>query len=312
MQNSNTKDRRLESISVVVCTFKRPLQLADCVSELVRQAREIPGTEVIIVDNNSGDSTADVATGLIRQHPGLVKYVLETKPGPCFARNRGRKEAAGRILGFLDDDAIPHTNWLTNINNYFREGIGHMVTGRVVARPVGGLPDWFPDNLRWVLAEYAYGDQRHEIVYPDQGFPACNFAVSTEAFDRIGGFNERLRIYGEEVDFFKSLRDAGYKAHYDPAISIDHCPDVSRMSKRSLLRKAFDMGRGVGALHWIHDPHRATSNYIRAARFLKQGLLLTLGWLSHPARFDRGFTAMMNYGSSYQSIFGRKSGYNVE
>lgn len=292
------------SISVIVCTFKRPDQLTDCIDELARQAEGLTEIEVIIVDNNSSDNTGEVAGRLVERYPGLVNYVLETRPGPCWARNRGRQEASGRILAFLDDDAVPHQNWLVNIRSFFKEDIGDMITGRVFAKPVGGLPDWFPENLRWVLAEYEHGNTRHQITFPEYGFPACNFAVSAVAYDRIGGFNERLRIYGEEVDFFKSISEVGFKAYYDPAISIDHCPDVSRMSKASLLKKAFDMGRGVGALHFIHEPQKHTNNYLRAFRFLKQAALLTAGWVISPKRFDRGFSALMNYGSSYQSFFG--------
>ena len=300
---------KLEQIflSVIVCTYNRSTEMSQCVTELAEQAKEFSDVEILIVDNNSRDDTKNTGVDLEAAYPGTVRYCFEEVQGLCRARNRGREEARGEIMAIVDDDAIPHPNWVATVRQHFVAKKSDALTGRIYAKPIGGLPKWFPDNLTWVLAEYERGTAIRPITHRE-GIPGGHFAITVEAFDEVGGFNEKLRIYSEEVEFFERFLQKGLIAHYHPEVKIDHRPDISRMSRKSLLQKAFNMGRGVGSLNLVRDVKTTSQKYMNAISFAKTGVALTLGWVLSPKRFDRGFTAFMNFGNSYQLLTGEMIG----
>ena len=94
-------------ISAIVCTCNNAGSLEATLLSLAKQ--ELPSTighEVLIVDNNSTDSTVSVARKFTEQPNSIFRYIFEPTQGLSFARNRGAKEARGEIVAFLDDDAI--------------------------------------------------------------------------------------------------------------------------------------------------------------------------------------------------------------
>lgn len=78
--------------------------------------------EVLIVDDGSGDDTAEVAEQLAAQYPRVRAILLEENSGVASARRRGVAEAAGRYLWFVDaDDAWPQDALRTLVDTARRE-----------------------------------------------------------------------------------------------------------------------------------------------------------------------------------------------
>ncbi|MEM6770898.1 MAG: glycosyltransferase family A protein, partial [Bacteroidota bacterium] len=74
--------------------------------------------EVIVVDNNSTDTTAEVLATLAKAHPE-VKATSCSTPGAAAARNRGLREAQGDWVQFLDvDDTLYPEKVATQLANY--------------------------------------------------------------------------------------------------------------------------------------------------------------------------------------------------
>jgi N-acetylglucosaminyl-diphospho-decaprenol L-rhamnosyltransferase len=73
---------------------------------------------------------------------------------------------------------------------------------------------------------------------------AC-LAIRREAFDAVGGFDERYFLYFEDVDFGVRLRQAGYAIVYDPTIRVlhDHAADsngpLASWATRQHIRSAY-------------------------------------------------------------------------
>src|SRR5215468_10996481 len=103
-------------ISVVVCTYNRAHLLVDTVQAL--SVQDIPPNlnwEMVLVDNNSNDKTAELISELSVKFPAPLRYIFESQQGQSFARNRGIAEARGEIIAFTDDDVIPEKNWISYI-----------------------------------------------------------------------------------------------------------------------------------------------------------------------------------------------------
>lgn len=97
--------------SVIIVTFNRADDLKEALLSLTRQTR-LPD-EVIVVDNNSTDSTKEVAGEF--KGPLNLEYVLETRQGIAYARNTGICRAKNELVVFTDDDCRPAPTWLEEI-----------------------------------------------------------------------------------------------------------------------------------------------------------------------------------------------------
>ena len=85
-------------VSVIVPAFNAASFLPHAVASIERQGYQ--ALEIIVVDDGSTDSTAEVARSL----PSVSKYFYQKNQGPSAARNVGLKQAEGEFIAFLDAD----------------------------------------------------------------------------------------------------------------------------------------------------------------------------------------------------------------
>ncbi len=100
-------------VSVVIPAYNEEKHIADTLKHVFAQTR--PADEVIVVDNNSTDKTAEIA------HNMGAKVIHETKQGQAHARNTGFNSAKGDILARTDADSIVPPTWLADIEKAFSE-----------------------------------------------------------------------------------------------------------------------------------------------------------------------------------------------
>ena len=100
--------------SVVIPAYNEAEFLGSCLDSLLAQDFRDP-YEIIVVDNNSTDATADVARSR------GVTVVHEPKPGVCSARQCGTTAARGEIVVSTDADTTFSSDWLSRIDRAFRD-----------------------------------------------------------------------------------------------------------------------------------------------------------------------------------------------
>ncbi len=87
-------------VSVIIPVYNGDAYLLDAVDSIQRQ--HYKPLEIIIIDDGSTDSTAEIAADL----RGDVRYVYQPNSGPSAARNKGLRMARGEVIGFLDVDDL--------------------------------------------------------------------------------------------------------------------------------------------------------------------------------------------------------------
>jgi glycosyltransferase involved in cell wall biosynthesis len=100
--------------------------LRECLLSILNQT--IEPLEVIVVDNNSTDTTAAIVKELQREHPKVV-YVFEEKKTRGAARNAGIKVAKGEIIAMTDVDCIVPSDWLEKLTYPLVSGREAVVVG---------------------------------------------------------------------------------------------------------------------------------------------------------------------------------------
>lgn len=189
--------------------------------------------DIIVVDDGSADRTPDIA----RCH-GVRLVRLKANAGAAGARNAGAEATDAEILLFVDADVViaPH------------------VRGRVLdafaAEPgldaIFGLYDDVP-HCRGAVAQFR--NLLHHFVHlngpdrPHSFWTGCG-AVRRAAFDRLGGFNPRLRMM-EDVEFGLRLTQAGGRIRLDRCLRAKHlkCWSLAGMIRMDVHDRAIPWSR---------------------------------------------------------------------
>jgi glycosyltransferase involved in cell wall biosynthesis len=101
-------------VSVVIPAYNEEKYIRKCLDSLMKQSEK--ADEIIVVDNNSQDSTIAVA----RKYQG-VKIIQEKIQGTTPTRNRGFNEAKEEIIARCDADSVLPSNWIKEIKIAFKK-----------------------------------------------------------------------------------------------------------------------------------------------------------------------------------------------
>ncbi len=210
-------------ISVVVAVKDERPHIQKCIEGLSRQDYE--DYEVIVIDGMSTDGTYELLEELQEVHDfRLLRNPLENA---AAGRNRGIETAQGDIVAFVDGDAVPYDDWLSQISRLFME---HDVAG------VGG-PDLLPgDSIykskavgRVMTSPLARGGQfnpstQHTMErgtsYVDH-IPTCNLALRRSIVMEVGLFDEAF-VKGQDLELNHRIRRAGHRLLYSSRVRVVH------------------------------------------------------------------------------------------
>ncbi len=233
------------TISVIVTAYNQAEKLENCLDSIL--AASLPTgwrRELIVVDNNSTDQTAEVVEQVRRRAPREVSYLTERRQGKCFALNTGVRAARGEIIAFTDQDCLASPVWLLGMVDEFAQdpelgGVG----GRVVLF-----------NHEDAQTTTRTSVERRELALADilpRNIPivGCNFAVRRSVLERIGLFDT---IFGpgtalpaaEDLDYLHRMTALRARLVYAPDLLIHH--DHGRSNKASVqkLNRAYAISRG--------------------------------------------------------------------
>lgn len=241
-------------ISVVVCTHNGVRTLPECLERMGDLC--YPNYETIVVNDGSSDGSGDLARSY------GVKVIETPHRGLSFARNAGIEVATGEIVAFLDDDAYPDHDWLHYIAAALREGSNAGIGGPNIPPPDDGFV------AECVAA--APGAPIHVLISDREAehLPGCNMAFRTAALRDVGGFDERFKAAGDDVDLCWRLQDAGETLGFSAGAVVTH---RRRDTVRRYLKQQFGYGKAEALLEqkWPNRHNRA--GYLRWAGRIYDG-----------------------------------------
>lgn len=236
-------------LSIIICSYNRAQMLNDVLKSF-SALQPVPGItfEIIVVDNNSADSTRKVVERWQSQDAYPMRYLLEKQQGISHARNRAVGEATGVWLWFLDDDIYLDGNWLQGAADIIRDfPDATAIAGKIILEFEIPEPEWLPD-----LAYNYYGLTRfgnHPRWLNREEYPiAANAAIRRDVFDHMGLFNSDLGHTGnsliswDETELFMRLYQSGGQIIYTPHAIVRHRITKQRLTKCWLIRRVFSDG----------------------------------------------------------------------
>jgi GT2 family glycosyltransferase len=224
------------AVDIIIVSFNTRELLRACLESIARHANEA-SVQTVVVDNGSGDGSVELVT----QEFGWVRLVaVGENLGFGAANNRGIACGQGEYLLFLNSDAeltagavdalreclkCSRLNVIAGPNLFFPDGSFQPSCRRFPTLlrnlwGMSGIQARFPGIVAWLdnwLTEPAHlAGARVDMVSG-----AC-FMARRDYMQRIGGFDENLFLYEEEIDVMYPARRAGESVVFCPAAKVMH------------------------------------------------------------------------------------------
>jgi len=234
-------------ISVVICSCNRILDLENALNSL--DDMDVPSDilwEVLVVDNNSRDSTEDAVKKRIKQGAGNVRYLFEGKQGKSHALNKGLMEAKGNIIAFIDDDIIVTKDWLLSLVKEFKEDSKLNILG-------GCVKLYNNKDKPLTIRESRHKSELAQSEFNPGYIPilGCNMAFKQEVCKNVGLFDTHFgpgsekNAIVEDVDYLYRACKYGYKIAYSPDVIVFHNHGRRDASAVDTVTRGYLIGRGA-------------------------------------------------------------------
>ncbi len=218
-------------ISVIVCCYNSAKRIELTLEHLVNQEFQSKlDWEIILIDNNSTDDTAKVASKHMSLYGSKVSFrvVQESTPGLSHARNKGFAESVYEIVLMVDDDNSLAPNYVEGVFAGFEDDqkIG-MVGGLGIAQLEESPPDWFEKYANCFAVGNQHVDESREIEH----LYGAGLALRLNALNKIkaSGFSSILTdrtgsnlMSGGDTELCYVFRMAGYQLKYLQQLTFKH------------------------------------------------------------------------------------------
>ncbi|MEM7066657.1 MAG: glycosyltransferase [Cyanobacteria bacterium P01_B01_bin.77] len=280
------------SISAIICTHNRDQYLGAAIDSLLAQT--LNNVEVIVVDNASTDTTAEVVQQ--RLSDPRLRYVYEPTLGLSSARNTGAKAATGDILAYLDDDAVASPQWLASLLAVYQNNHRVAIAGGKVTllwpAEVKHPPVWLSNDLASGLGAYDLGDQVRYIKNPNLTPRGLNYSLRKTFLDSVGGFDINLGRVGnnllsnEELHMTQLALKRGWHVLYVPNALAAHNVAPARLKPGWFLSRSW--WQGISECYREQVSGRAGMSQLRwGGERLVRGMYKTVKYANDPAqRFE--------------------------
>jgi glycosyltransferase involved in cell wall biosynthesis len=238
--------------SVIIPTFNRIAALQGCLESLAQLDYPATAFEVIVVDDGSAASPADVSRAF--QDRLSLTLVEQEHSGAAAARNVGAARAVGRYLAFTDDDCRPARDWLRALATRFSAAPACAVGGRTL----NALRENPYSEAMLLIRDVVY---YHYNSDPERArfLASSNLALPADRFRAIGGFDAvRFASLSEDRDLCDRWLHHGHRMVYAPEVIVHH---AHPLTMGLFCRQHF--GRGRAAYHYHRARHLRGSGRLR-------------------------------------------------
>lgn len=231
------------SISVIVNTHNRADHLKRLLDCLAHQTYE--NFEVVVVNGPSTDHTGQV----LETYQSAIRIEHCPEVNLCMSRNIGVHAAAGEIVAFIDDDAVPgNSRWLEEGCRPFQDPKVGVVGGE--SYRLNGQHEFCNGSFTiWgentPLADDSLSeDELDEERY--NGVIGCNCFFRRSAVLNVGGFDEYYAYFLDETDLCLRIAQANYKIVHNNKALVYHeaAGGANRKSEYHLNWEVISKSRG--------------------------------------------------------------------
>ncbi|NHZ33268.1 glycosyltransferase [Massilia rubra] len=226
------------TFSIVINTLDRADLLQETLESLCR-LRYAGQFEVIVVNGPSADHSEQVIAAWLPR----IRSARCPVPNLSVSRNIGICMAAGDVVAFIDDDAIPEPEWLTQLAAAYDDaGVGG-AGGRVLDSSGYTFQYHYASANRVGDVDISHRTDTPQLCFPgSRQFPylqGTNASFRRSALLEVGGFDEEIEYFLDETDVCCRLVDAGYLLRQLTHAYVHHKTAPNGVRDSAQLPRAF-------------------------------------------------------------------------
>ena len=274
-------------LSIIIVSYNTKELLKQCIESIIKNSKTSSVSyEIIVVDNNSKDDSVKFVNSLIRNK--LAIKLIENKENLGFAKanNQGIKIAKGEYIMLLNSDTIVQDNALEILVDYLEKNRDIAVLGpkllnadRTSQPSVGNFPSLL------VVANMLFFEHfvpNRFVRWSPKTTRAVDWVMGAalmsrkEIFNKIGGLDENIFMYMEELEWCYRVKKNGYKIYFYPQAKIVHLGQGSSETGRK--DPIINIYKGLIYFYRKHYPFWKTA-LLKVTLKIKAGLSYLLGIL---------------------------------
>ena len=260
-------------VSIVIVSRGRPEALRRCLVGISQL--QYPAFEVVVVADPEGLKAAQVLP-----FADDLKLLPFDEPNISTARNLGLTHAAGEVVAFIDDDAVPEPQWLRYLVAPAAQSdvaaMGGFVRGR------NGISyQWKARSLDALGEAHDLDMNPHQasILTPPKGraikIEGTNMAFRRGVLIELGGFDPAFHYFLDETDINMRLARAGYKTAIVPMAEVHHGFAANKLRTGARVpHDLFDIGASWAVFQRKHITKEMRKDQWRRLRGQERNRLL--------------------------------------
>lgn len=225
-------------LSIIILSYNTKDITDECLRRLQKAGNE---AQIIVLDNASSDGSVEM---IKQKYPEVELIESRENTGYSRGNNIALKKAKHEIILLLNSDVFVEEDTLQKALECFKNPECDVIGTKLVFEngnfqpSAGNLPNPFNVPL-WILGLSLIPGIDHINSYHPKYKSFFNhmrkvgwvtgafFMMRRKVYEKVGGFDENLFMYSEEVEFCKRIKDAGYKICYVPTIKVTHLHGAS-------------------------------------------------------------------------------------
>ncbi|KAB2913853.1 MAG: glycosyltransferase [Hyphomicrobiaceae bacterium] len=287
-------------VSIIVVSYRTREMTLECLRSVKRETHRA-SYELLVVDNASNDGSAEA---IAKEFPDVRLMALGSNVGFAQGNNIAAREARGRYLLLLNPDtvvldgaidrlvAFAHTRPQAGIwggRTLYGDGslnptsCWHRMTLWNVFCRTTGMAALFPRSE--FFNSEAYGGWDRSTEREVDVVTGCFLLIGRELWERLGGFDPKFFMYGEEADLCLRAAKVGAKPVVTPHATIVHYGGASEQAETEKTIRLLAAKAELIKRHWPW-PSRQIGLFLFSLWPLTRAIALTLGGAPRQARAE--------------------------
>lgn len=220
----------MTSVDVIILSWDR---LDDTIAAIQSSLNQVNvDLKVIVVDQGSKPENLIQLKTFCATDNRIILILNTVNNGVPGGRNQASFAGSGTYIVALDNDAVFEDAHQLSKTVNIMDAQSKLA---VLAYRIKCFGEDIDDKSSWPYSSNPI--PQSTTVFKTTRFVGAGHAIRREAFEKIGGYDDRLFFMHEEVDLAKRIINAGYEIEYNPAVVV--CHKVSAEHRVSWSGKRF-------------------------------------------------------------------------
>jgi len=234
-------------ISIIIVTYNSEKYISACLESIFNLSDNLK-KEIIIVDNNSIDSTKDKIS-LYKNKVRILENSINS--GYAGGNNIGANKANGEFLVFLNPDITVTNSSFAVLKEYLETNTDVGAVGPGLLYPNGTMQQYYCNYysvlsiffrrtiLGKIFSSYLSHPLQKTTSVPVEidWILGAFIMIPFKTWEVLGGFDSKYKLYFEDVDLCCRIKKSGLKNIYNPHAVVYHHhlrESASKISKKTL------------------------------------------------------------------------------